>query len=122
MLDAGVLLVGVLLRVLVGRVGGDLAGMSSVMSLCTRSVSVQGMLPNCSLKVLRMLRQPVELRLGLVAAAVGRHRLDLGILVRQRDLHRRLLLDAVAVHVDGFEDALGEVLLLRRRQLWDRGN
>ena len=30
---------------------------------------------------------------------------------------RRLLLDAVAVHVDGFEDALGEILLLRRRQL-----
>ncbi len=29
----------------------------------------------------------------------------------------RFLLDAVAVHVDGFEDALGEVLLLRRRQL-----
>jgi hypothetical protein len=61
--------------------------------------------------------QPVQLGLGLVAAAVGRHRLDLRVLVGQRDLHRRLLLDAVAVHVDGFEDALGEVLLLRRRQL-----
>jgi hypothetical protein len=52
-----------------------------------------------------------------VAVNIRRYRLDLGALVRQRDLHGRLLLDAVAVHVYGFEDALGgEILLLRRGQ------
>ena len=61
--------------------------------------------------------QAIELGLGLVAASIRRHRLDLGICIRQSDLHSRLLLDSVAVHVDGFEDALGEVLLLRCRQL-----
>jgi hypothetical protein len=35
----------------------------------------------------------------------------------KNDLHGRLLLDAVAVHVYGFKDALGEVLLLWRRYL-----
>ena len=48
--------------------------------------------------------------------AVG-HRFDLGVRVGKLDLHRRLLLDAVAVHVDRFEDALRQVLLDRRRQL-----
>jgi hypothetical protein len=38
----------------------------------------------------------------------------------QLDLDRRLLLDPVAVHVDGLEDALGEVVLLRRRSFGTR--
>ena len=72
--------------------------------------------PNCSLKDLEDVAQAVELGLALAAAGIRRHRLDFRVLVRQRDLHRRLFLDAVAIHVDGFENALGKVLFFRRRQ------
>ena len=54
-----------------------------------------------------------------VAAAARWHGFDLGILVGQQNLLHRALLDPIAVHVDGVEDALGEVLLLGRRQLRD---
>ena len=60
--------------------------------------------------------EPVQVRLGAVAAGGGGHRADLGVLVRQQDLLHRLLLDPVAVQVDGVQDALGQVLLLRRAE------
>jgi len=57
---------------------------------------------------LKDVRQPVKLRLGLVASAAGGYRLDLGIGIREVDAHRRLLLDPVAIHVDGPEQVLGK--------------
>jgi hypothetical protein len=38
--------------------------------------------------------------------------------VRERDLHRRFLLDAVAVHVDRFQNALRQIFFSRRWQFW----
>ena len=65
------------------------------------------MLPNWSLNALRMLREPVELRLGLAAAAARSAPGSISASSSAScDLHRRLLLDPVAVHVDRFEDAL----------------
>ena len=52
------------------------------------------MFPNWSLKIFRMF-----------------------VRVRELDLHGGLLLDPVAVHVDRFEDALGEVVLDGCREL-----
>ena len=91
--------------------------MSSRRRLATRSVSVNSV-PNCSLNVSEDVAQAVQLGLAVVAAAsVGTGSIS-RVRVRERDLHRRLLLDAVAVHVDRFEDALGEVLLLAARAAW----
>ena len=58
-------------------------------------------------------REPVEFRFGLVASASGRHRLDLGVRIGELALDGGLLLDAVAVHVHGFENAFRQVLFLR---------
>ena len=77
------------------------------------------MLPNWSLNVLRMFESRSSSGSGLRPPPVVGHRLDLGVGVGKLDLHRRLLLDPVAVHVDRFEDALRQVLLDRRRQLGD---
>jgi hypothetical protein len=54
--------------------------------------------------------QPLEL--GRMAFPIRRDGFGLGIPIRERNLHHRILLDAVAVQVNGFEDALGEVHLL----------
>ena len=87
------------------------------MSRWTRSPSVQGMFPNWSLKALEDVREAVEFGFRPVAAAGSRHRLDLGVLIRQFDVYRRLLLDAVAIHVDGLKDAFGQILFHGRGEL-----
>ena len=51
-------------------------------------------------------REPIELGIGVAATGAGRHRVDLGVLVGQHDSLHRSLLDPVAVHVDGIENAL----------------
>ena len=120
MLDPGVLLVGVLLRVLVGGVGRDPVG-NVLGDEAVDAVRVgPGDVAELVVEGLEDVGQPVEFRLGLVAAAAGRHGADLGVLVGQLHLHRRLLLDAVAVHVDGFEDALRQVFFLGGGQLGDQ--
>ena len=79
------------------------------------SSSFQSMLPNWSLKALTMLHSRSSSGSGLAtAAAVGTGPISASC-VRQGDLHRGPLLDAVAVHVDGFEDALGQIVFLRVR-------
>ena len=47
--------------------------------------------------------QTIQFRLGPVRATCGRDRSDLRVVVGQRDFQGGLLLDAVTVHVDGFE-------------------
>ena len=49
--------------------------------------------------------KPVQFRLGLVPVAACWNRLDLGIRIGELDLDGGLLLKALAIHIDGFEDA-----------------
>ena len=109
----------VLLRILVGRVGSNL-GRDVVSDALCDSVGVGEERAEVLVERLEDVAQAVELRLRLVAVSIRRYRLNLRVLVLQGDLHRRLLLNTVAIHVDGVEDALGEVLLLRCRQLGDQ--
>ena len=67
-----------------------------------------------------MLERRSTSRFRPVAAAGSRQRLDLGVPVRQQELLPRLLLGAVAVEVDGVQDALGQVVFRGRRQLRDQ--
>src|SRR5680860_845413 len=59
----------------------------------------------------------IQLRLRPAPSPGSGHGLNLRIRVRQLDLPRRLLLDTIAVHIDGLEDTLGQILLHRRREL-----
>jgi len=107
MLDPGVLLVGVLLRVLIGDVRGNL-----VRNLGCDEIpdSVAVLPPDVSEQVVEAaddVGKPVEFGLGLASAAFGWNGVNLGVLIRQLDALGRLLLDPIAVHVDRFEDAFG---------------
>jgi hypothetical protein len=62
-------------------------------------------------------REPIQLRLGLVAAATHRYRGDGRVLIWQLDPLRRPFFEAVAVHVDGFENTFRQVFLDGRGQL-----
>ncbi len=64
--------------------------------------------------------QPVKLRLRHAPSPACRNRLYLPSGIGQLNLYRSLLFDAVAVHVDCFEYALGQVLFLRRRQFGNK--
>ena len=66
-LDPGVLLVRVLLRVLVRRVGRDLAGISSVISLLHAVVVGPRDVAELVVEGLEDVGEPIELRLGLAA-------------------------------------------------------
>ncbi len=90
MLDAGVLPVGVLHGVLVGLVrgdlgrnlfGDDLADLVAVLPVDVAELVVER---------LQDVGQVIKLRLRDSTATLGRDRTDLGVLVRQSDLHRRL--------------------------------
>ena len=118
-LDSGILPVRVLLGILVGRVGGhpggDLLCDQLVDAICIGPRDVAELV----VERLQNARQVLKLGLCPVAATRGGHRLDLGVLVGKLDLHRRLLLDAVTVHVDCIQDALRQVFLHRRGQFRD---
>ena len=110
-------LVGVLPRVLERGVLGH-AGRNGLSDELPHAV---GVFPRDVAEVvierLQDVREPIQVGLRQVASAARRHRVDFGVLVGQQDLLHRPLLDPVAVHVDGVEDALGQILLLRGRQL-----
>ena len=117
MLDPRVLLVGVLLGVLVGSVGRH-AFRDVLRDESVDAVAVgPGDVPELLVEALEDVREAVEFEFRYVAAAVSRNRLDLSILVRQLDVYRRLLLDPVAVHVDGLKDAFGQILFHGRGEL-----
>ena len=63
------------------------------------------------------LGQRFQFRFGDVTATACRYRVDFGVLVFELDAVGRLLFGAVAVHVRGFQDACGEVVLLGSREL-----
>jgi hypothetical protein len=77
-----------------------------------------GNIPNLVVERLEDVGEPIEFRLRLPAAARYRDWLDLPLLVWQLDAHRRLLLDAVAVHVYRLKDALREVVFDWGWELW----
>ena len=100
--------------VLEGLVGGHLRR-DVVPDALSHAVGVGEQGAEVVVESLEDVAQAVQLGLGLAPTAVGRNRRDLGIGIGQRDLHQRLLLDAIAVHVDGLQDALGQVFFLRCR-------
>ena len=120
MLDTGVLLVRVLLRILIGRIRGNLVRDLGCDQLPDAVAILPGDVPEQIVEASDDIGEPVEFRVGLVPAAVGGNGVDLGILIRQLNALRGLLLDPVAIHVDRFENALREVLLAWRRQLRDQ--
>jgi len=61
----------------------------------------------------------VDFRLGFAASAADGNWAYLRVLVVQRELERFRDLDAITVHVNGFEDALGQIVFLGRRQFGD---
>ena len=117
MLDPGVLPVGVLPSVAIGGVLGNLGRNL----LCNETPNAVLVLPwdvsELVVEGLEDVREAIEFGLRSGAATAGRHRLDLGVLVRQLDVYRRLLLDPVAVHVDGLENAFGQILFHGRGEL-----
>ena len=119
-LNASIVLIGVLASVLERRVLGN----SKRNGLRDHLLHPVGVLPRDGteqvIELSQDAREPLKFRLWHVAAAARWHGFDLGILVGQQDLLHRALLDPIAVHVDGVEDALGEVLLFGRRQLRDQ--
>ena len=117
MLDTRIFLVRVFPSVLEGgvrrhtggnRFGDELAHPVSVFPLNVAEMLVED---------LDDVRESVQFRFGAVTSLARWHRLYLGVLVGQHDPLHRPLLDPVAVHVDGIENVLGEVLLLGSRQL-----
>src|SRR5690606_12606197 len=111
-LQPRVLLTRVGLRVLVGLVlrharrnlfGDDLANLVGVMPLDVAEQVVE---------LLDDVRQPVQLWLAATSTTSRRWRFDECVRVVHRHPHRSLGLSAVAVHVDGFQHALGQILLL----------
>ena len=85
-----------------------------------RSTSFQSMLPNWSLNALMMLLSrsssgsglppPPPVGTGPISASWSGSAIFNGLLD----------LDTVAVHVDGFENAFGQIILLRSRQLGNK--
>ncbi len=80
-LDPGVLLVGVLHGVLKGGVGGDLGGDVLGDELVDAVGVGPGNVAELVVEGLEDVGEPVEFRLGLVAAAASGDGLDLGVLV-----------------------------------------
>src|SRR5262249_15542631 len=64
--------------------------------------------------------QPIKFGLTSATYSIGRNRFDLAFLVGQLNLDRRFFLGAVAIHINGFEDTLRQILFLRRWQFWDQ--
>ncbi len=54
--------------------------------------------------------EEIEFRLGFVASAFDGDGVQRGVGVVEGDLLDGLLFDAVAIHIDGFENAGGEVV------------
>ncbi len=116
-LDARVLAVGVLLGILIGRIGRDLRR-NVLGDQPVDAVRIgPGDVAKLVVERLEDVAQEVEFGLGSESSGAGRHWLDLGILVGQGDTHGGLFFRAVAVHVNSFEDASGKVLFYWRRQL-----
>ena len=61
-------------------------------------------------EVLQDIAEKVEFRFGFVAATLDGDGIERGVVVVEGDLLHGLFFDAVAVHVNGFEDAGGEVV------------
>src|SRR5690606_31537399 len=114
---ANIVLVGVLCRVPVRAIGPnlrrDVFGDASDDAVRIAPFCV----PEVVVEALDDVREAVELRFGTTGGAAGGYWVDLSVLVGELDGTDGLLLDAVAVHIDRFEDAAGEVRLRRRRQL-----
>lgn len=58
--------------------------------------------------------QAIKFWLRFPSTTADGDRIDHRVLIRQENLECSHFLDAVAVNIDGFEDALGQILLLRR--------
>ena len=119
MLQLGVLLVGVRLRVLVGLVlrntcrdllGDNLADLVLVLPLDVAEEVVEGLDDR---------GESVDVGFALAATATRRHWLDGCVGIVHRHLQRCFGLNPVAVHVDGLQHPLGEVFFLGRGQLRD---
>ena len=119
-LDPSVLFVGVALRVLVGFVRryplGDFFGDELTDAITVRPVDIAEEV----VEGLDDRGQPFKLRLWPVTAALQRYRIDLFVFIGKEQTLCSLLLDPVAVHVDGFENALRQILAARRGQLRDQ--
>lgn len=119
-LDPGGFLVVVLHGVLVGGIrrylGRDLLGDNLADLVAVFPIDVAELV----VERLDDVAQLVQLRFRFAATATGRHRSDFGILIRKADLQAGFHLDTVAVHVDGLQDAPGQVLFLGRGELRDQ--
>ena len=117
MFDAGILFIGMPASVLIGAVGGNLGGNLFGNQLVHPIRVSPGDVAELVVECLEDIGEPVEFGLRLMAAAGRRYRLDLRVLVWQLDLHRRLLLNTITVHINRFENAFREIFLLWCRQL-----
>ncbi len=96
-----------------------LAGAAVALAGCSMlpwpSTPVEAVNPELPLGV-QVVTPPDEMRLGVSNQTAIPVTVEVnGVLVREMELDRRLLLHPVAVHVDGLEDPLGEVFVDRRR-------
>ena len=107
-------------RVLIGLVcrylAGDLLGNDLADAVRVLPVDV----PELVVERLDDVAEPIQFRLRLPSAATGGNGTDLAVLVGQGQLERLFDLVAIAVHVDGFQNALRQVLLDGSRQLGDK--
>lgn len=102
--DAGVLLVGILPGILIGRIGRDAVRDIDGDQLVNPVDIAPGNVAEMLVEGLEDVGEPVQLGLGLAAA--GRNGCDLRIGVWQLNAGGSLFFDAVTVHVDRFQDAL----------------
>ena len=86
-------------------------GIVSVIISLTRSGSSQGDVAEVFVERLENVREVVQLGLAAAPSATARHWLDRGVDLGECDLLHGPLLDPVAVHVYGVEDALRRILL-----------
>lgn len=105
----------VLFRVLVCRVGGHFRG-DVFPDTAGHSVGVAEERAKVFVERLQNVAQAVEFRLGFAPAAFDRHRTNLRVVIGEGDLQHGLFLDAVAVHVDGFQDVSRQVFIRGRGQ------
>ena len=94
-LDAGVLAVGILLRVLVGLVGGNFFR-NLVGNAFLHALRISEQAAELVIKGLHDIGELVQFRLGFTPAPGRRHGFNLRIGIRQGDGQSRLLLGAVA--------------------------
>ena len=117
MFDPGVLPIGVLTGIAVGGVPCNL-GWNFLRNEAANPVLVlPGDIPELVVEGLEDVREVIEFRFWAVPATGSRQRIDLGVLILQLDAYRRLLLDPVAVHIDGLKDAFGQILFYGRGEL-----